>query len=621
MATPSGEWNQVRVLGRVRPLMPHELATREKSVVSAISNDSLAVFSDGVQQKYKFSHCFGETVTQQELFDQSGIKDLLRMAINGYRASCFAYGQTGSGKTFSMFGEGEDDPSKTGMIPRALRHLFDEIPNDGSVIVRTSFIELYNEKIFDLLSSTRTGLKLRWTKEDGYFPENAFVVLCESFSDIMEVLAEGRRNRAVGSHDLNRDSSRSHALLTVHIEQRDGASDGARSRGRVMFVDLAGSERLRDTNSDGMTVVEAQSINKSLFALGAVISALASRKAKQIPYRDSKLTKLLMDCLGGSSIGMLMACVSPAARFSEETQRTLEYALRAQNITNKPVQNVDPTSALVHELQQTNTQLVSHIRALEYQLVAAGLSPTPSSVVAAGGARVGSSGSRDGESSASSGRASVYGGRRMELPPVNRQTEFPTDSMGASPMHASQAHSTGQPPNPAGRRMSTRPPAVPSPIPTPLNVDDSPARHIPGHPRPQPATTTGVGQRRPLSVRTLRRNQESAGTKQAAHPFSAGARAINEEVTRDDLIGALDRVHDENAELTRTVQDLHDRMHRMSQPSSARQSASTERRTPFMEVTNDLQRYLGEEADAAIAGTPPGRRRMSGIPKPRPKPL
>lgn len=171
------------------------------------------------------------------------------------------------------------------------------------------------------------------------------VVECTGQEDILSVLHEGMRNRHQGSHELNSDSSRSHSILTVYlISETENQDDGLiyKKYGKISFVDLAGSERLKETKSEGSTMVkETGSINKSLFTLGKVISMLSGDAKKlnstHIPYRDSKLTMLLMDSLGGTSKALMIACVSPSAAYAEETLSTLNYACRAMNIKNKPV--------------------------------------------------------------------------------------------------------------------------------------------------------------------------------------------------------------------------------------------------------------------------------------------
>ena len=203
---------------------------------------------------------------------------------------------------------------------------------------------------------------MRWNIRNGFFVQDLFVVECENTSDVMAVVKEGHRNRRVGSHELNMDSSRSHSLLTLHLESESIDSDDGHTMvkfGKMVFVDLAGSERLKQTQSDGVTLKETGNINQSLFTLGKVISALGSVKHKNkskdskfVPYRDSKLTKLLMDSLGGSCLTLMVACCSPSEAYLEETLSTLNYATRARNIQNRPMIQMDQKEQLIFNLRQ-----------------------------------------------------------------------------------------------------------------------------------------------------------------------------------------------------------------------------------------------------------------------------
>ena len=207
--------------------------------------------------------------------------------------------------------------------------------------VKAAFFEVYNEQLRDLLNPASGVLHCRWNIKNGFFVEDLLVVDCTSIDDLIAVLHEGTRNRKSGSHELNKDSSRSHTIMTVYLISEAASEEGHNFKryGKVYFVDLAGSERLKETKSKGGMVKETGNINRSLFALGKVISCLGSRRnqGKHIPYRDSKLTMLLMDSLGGSSRCLMIANVSPAEAYADETMSTLNYATRAMNIKNKPI--------------------------------------------------------------------------------------------------------------------------------------------------------------------------------------------------------------------------------------------------------------------------------------------
>ena len=195
-------------------------------------------------------------------------------------------------------------------------------------------------------------LSVRWNIRSGFFVQDLFVVQCETIEDIMAVVNEGHKNRRTGSHDLNRDSSRSHSILSIHLESETIDPDDGHALlkfGKVVFVDLAGSERLKESKSSGQQMVETGAINKSLSTLGRVITLLSDKKKKKqfVPYRDSKLTKLLMDSLGGTSMTVMVACCSPSSAYLDETLSTLNYASRAKKIQNRPSVQVDPKEQLM----------------------------------------------------------------------------------------------------------------------------------------------------------------------------------------------------------------------------------------------------------------------------------
>ncbi|KAI9208466.1 P-loop containing nucleoside triphosphate hydrolase protein [Polychytrium aggregatum] len=310
------------------------------------------------------------------MFDECGIKELIVQAIDGYAVTVFAFGQTGSGKTFTITGAEEELaplPSQSegwfseqaGIVPRSLRFLFEEIANrtmsesaSSEFFVNAAYLEIYNEQVQDLLNPGTPPLPVRWSQDKGFYVENLLVVECEILDDCMAVLEEGLRNRTTGSHKLNERSSRSHSIMTIYIDSEtvDPEDDSRlRKHGKISFVDLAGSEKVKESKASGETLTETLSINKSLLTLGNCISALsnASRRKTHIPYRDSKLTKLLSDSLGGHGLALMIACISPAKLNFQETLKTLRYANRAKRIRNKPIVRVDPRERLVMQLRET----------------------------------------------------------------------------------------------------------------------------------------------------------------------------------------------------------------------------------------------------------------------------
>jgi hypothetical protein len=220
-------------------------------------------------------------------------------------------------------------------------------------------LEIYNEQINDLLNIGNTNLQIRWDQRQGFFVEGLLVIECKKPEDIVEVILQGTKNRKKGSHELNKDSSRSHTILTVYvISEFQSQGQNFKKYGKISFVDLAGSERLKETHSSGGMIKETGNINKSLFVLGKVISALTDKKNnnQHIPYRDSKLTMLLMDSIGGASKTLMIACVSPSATYSDETMSTLNYASRTMNIKNKPLVQMEGKDVPVARLKHQNNK-------------------------------------------------------------------------------------------------------------------------------------------------------------------------------------------------------------------------------------------------------------------------
>jgi len=215
-------------------------------------------------------------------------------------------------------------------------------------------MEIYNEQIKDLLNPNAGILQCRWTLKAGFYVKDLLFVNCTSIDDLIAVLHEGNRNRKRGTHNLNKDSSRSHTIMTIKIITSIQSTEGHtyKKNGKVTFVDLAGSERLKESQSQGKMIKETGNINKSLFTLGKVISALSERKSEKPAYRESKLTMLLMDSLGGTSLALMIACVSPCSAWADETISTLNYAARTMNIKNKPVLQIGSKEQIILNLRR-----------------------------------------------------------------------------------------------------------------------------------------------------------------------------------------------------------------------------------------------------------------------------
>ncbi|XP_045113760.1 kinesin-like protein KIN-8A isoform X3 [Portunus trituberculatus] len=369
------ECDNINVVVRCRPLNEKEKHRCDEMCLQFPGEGQAWVNMDNmngqaVQKPKVFTYnvVFEPEATQEDVLAHSGVKRLLDMAIDGFSCTVFCYGQTGSGKTHTLtgpphlFDNGTSMFSEShGLIFRSFVYLFNQLQNrdDMEFTLTASYLEIYNEKVIDLLNiGTNTKpLQVRWSKKKrGFFVENLFEIECSELDDLLAVLEEGLRNRAVASHNMNEYSSRSHTILTVNITSEQKADDGVylTKNGKINFVDLAGSEMTKKTNSEGKTLEEANNINKSLMVLGTCIAALSDHRKKDghIPYRDSKLTKLLADSLAGNGVTLMIACVSPAKSNISETLNTLRYASRAKRIRTKPLIIMDPKEKVILSLQR-----------------------------------------------------------------------------------------------------------------------------------------------------------------------------------------------------------------------------------------------------------------------------
>ncbi|CAB3261772.1 unnamed protein product [Arctia plantaginis] len=355
---------------RVRPISDKERSHGERMLLEFPGKGQVICHNTTPSQKSKvFSYnvVFEPEATQEDVLEFSGVKRLLEMAVEGFSCTAFCYGQTGSGKTHTLTGppglvERGTSPysPEHGLVVRSFVYLFrliNERP-DSHFILKASFLEIYNEKVIDLLNpgSARKPLQVRWSKETrGFYVENLFTVDCEQLDDLFAVLEEGMRNRAVGAHAMNAHSSRSHTILCVRVRRdlRADADVTCSTHGKINFVDLAGSEMTKRTHSTGKTLEEANNINRSLMVLGYCIAQLSDgRKRGHIPYRDSKLTKLLADSLAGNGVTLMIACIAPTRSNLSETVNTLRYASRAKKIKSKPIVKMDARDALILSLKR-----------------------------------------------------------------------------------------------------------------------------------------------------------------------------------------------------------------------------------------------------------------------------
>ncbi|XP_077376316.1 kinesin-like protein KIF13B isoform X2 [Festucalex cinctus] len=378
MVEPSLDDSNVKVAVRVRPMNRREKELNTKCVVEMVKNQTvlhpaMANLGKGDSRNqskvFAYDYCFWsmdesdkEKFAGQEVVFQCLGESLLHNAFLGYNACIFAYGQTGSGKSYTMMGSGE----KPGLIPRLCSALFERTQKEQreqeKFTVEVSYMEIYNEKVRDLLDPKggRQALRVREHKVLGPYVDGLSRLAVASYKDIEVLMSEGNKSRTVAATNMNEESSRSHAVFNIILthtltDVQSGTSGEKVSR--LSLVDLAGSERAAKTGAAGERLKEGSNINKSLTTLGLVISALAEQgtaknKTKFVPYRDSVLTWLLKDCLGGNSRTAMVATVSPAADNYEETLSTLRYADRAKSIVNHAVVNEDPNARIIRELRE-----------------------------------------------------------------------------------------------------------------------------------------------------------------------------------------------------------------------------------------------------------------------------
>jgi len=323
--------------------------------------------SEGSEYRFTFDAVFSPAASQSDLYDATS-RSLIDDVLSGYYATIFSYGQTGAGKTYSMEGPMEKrDETNEGIIPRAVKQIFDaaeDYPEDVQVSVKVSYVEIYQERITCLLEAvpkgkapTKTNLDIRVDLAKGVYVEGATEVAVQSDSELLKVLQRGSDRRHTGATSMNADSSRSHACMMITVVQKDMSDLTART-GKLFLVDLAGSEMTSKTGAEGQRLEEAKRINKSLSALGLVIKALTSKDSNYVPYRDSKLTRILQDSLGGSSRACLIVACSPSSYNLSETISTLRFGTRAKYIRNRPKVHVGYGGTRLEEmLQKRDLQL------------------------------------------------------------------------------------------------------------------------------------------------------------------------------------------------------------------------------------------------------------------------
>ena len=358
----AGKSECVKVAIRVRPMNNHEKEQNSTICVDVDTQNNTVSVSKNDTKTFQFDYVYPMETTQRQIYDEVAFP-IVDSIFQGYNGTIFAYGQTGCGKTLTMMGI-VDNPDLKGIIPNAFSHIFGFIKTEGEskkFLVRCSFVEIYNEEVRDLLVNKSTKLDIREDPKKGTFVKDLTYVTLKDTQDIQKCLDRGNKNRHVGQTSMNDQSSRSHSLFTVYLEIEE---NGKIRSGKLNLVDLAGSERVGKTNATGQTFDEGKKINLSLTALGSVIDALSFNR-KHIPYKDSKLTRLLADSLGGNTKTVMFANISPASYNYDETVGTLRYASRAKLIKNAPKINEDPKDALLRKYEE-------EIKALKEQLANGG---------------------------------------------------------------------------------------------------------------------------------------------------------------------------------------------------------------------------------------------------------
>ncbi|XP_005354380.1 kinesin-like protein KIF21A isoform X17 [Microtus ochrogaster] len=397
--------SSVRVAVRIRPQLAKE-KIEGCHICTSVTPGEPQVFL-GKDKAFTFDYVFDIDSQQEQIYTQC-IEKLIEGCFEGYNATVFAYGQTGAGKTYTM-GTGFDVnimEEEQGIISRAVKHLFRSIEEKKSTAIKNGvpppefkvnaqFLELYNEEVLDLFDTTRdidaknkkSNIRIHEDSTGGIYTVGVTTRTVNTEPEMMQCLKLGALSRTTASTQMNVQSSRSHAIFTIHvcqtrvcpqIEAENATDNKMISESSQMnefetltakfhFVDLAGSERLKRTGATGERAKEGISINCGLLALGNVISALGdkSKRATHVPYRDSKLTRLLQDSLGGNSQTIMIACVSPSDRDFMETLNTLKYANRARNIKNKVMVNQDRASQQINALRSEITRLQMEL--MEYK--------------------------------------------------------------------------------------------------------------------------------------------------------------------------------------------------------------------------------------------------------------
>jgi kinesin family protein 18/19 len=371
----SQDQTNILVAIRCRPLSKKEKEQNDTKTVHILDTNLIIIIDPYAtankrtkEKRYAFDFVFQETVQQDEIFAKTTV-DLLDGVLNGYNATVFAYGPTGAGKTYTMMGENDN----IGIMLNSFLELFGRIETfagERQYTVRVSYLEIYNEIVRDLLNPSTTFLDVREDPQKGVMVSDLSELNASRPEEVIECLRLGNKRRTCEPTEANLTSSRSHAVLQIIVEYTDKTAGvmGEVYSGKLSLIDLAGSERAANTKNRGIRLIEGANINRSLLALGNCINALYEANSKGIkvfiPYRDSKLTRLLKDSLGGRCRTVMIACISPFHQYYEDTHNTLEYANRAKNIKTRVEKNMINVEYHVSKYKEMIDELRNEIKQL-----------------------------------------------------------------------------------------------------------------------------------------------------------------------------------------------------------------------------------------------------------------
>jgi kinesin family protein 18/19 len=362
------------VVVRLRPLVVDETRDLRSTLRSKILHVAQNVVTLKATRDFGckefsfiFDHIFPEDTSNEAVYQQA-LRPLILNVFEGYNATCFAYGMTGAGKTYTVLGDYLGS-GQLGLTHLAFQDCFALL--EGVFTIRVSYLEIYNEQVRDLLAETGKSLMVVEDPVRGVIVPELSELLVESLDQVNHLIDRGNRLRTMAATSANQFSTRSHAILQMTLEQRGG---GETQTSKLYLIDLAGSERACATENRGQRMIEGASINRSLLALGSCINILSDprQRGKYVPYRDSKLTRLLKDSLGGNTKTLMVACVCGATKYFEETLNTLRYASRARNIKHKVEVNMKQqleygalVESLTAEISSLRTQLQRRHSAVE----------------------------------------------------------------------------------------------------------------------------------------------------------------------------------------------------------------------------------------------------------------